>query len=543
MERGRRNAGLLRGGMLRKTKLMVFPLDFKRQPPRFFFQRFLTYARQAVFVGLSLAAVAAQASSFLVTNTAASGNGSLHDAIQAANVASGASSISFDIPGSGPQTIAGSLPNVSASVSIDGTTQPGYAGAPLIEIQAGLTIQGSHCQVRGLALGSSNGALGLLIQSPGGSNTVTACFIGTGLYGTNFLNLSSAAIHIKSSSGNQIGATNAALRNLLWGGSNSAAITIDGFNSAGNVIEGNWIGVDISGTKRLPGAVEYGIDLEDSSSNAIGAPVPGAGNVIDGATSDGIILNGSGCTFDTIQGNFIGTDPSGKIGWGNQTGILLDYGASNLIGGATLLARNIISSNSLSGIDVWGDFSPPQGGGNLVQGNFVGTDVTGTKALPNGGIAIFVSSSVWNLIGGAEPGQGNVLSGNGGPGVYFNGNSNTLAGNIIGLDVSGEVALGNGGNGVTLGGGGNEIGGLTEGAGNIISANQVYGIYEYGGGSNTIQGNFIGVDATGQFGIGNTYDGISLDGVNSILIGGTNAGAGNVIAGNGTEGICIGRYA
>jgi RHS repeat-associated protein len=500
---------------------------------------------RALVAAWALCIGATHGATFVVTNTASSGAGSLSQAIQSANNSAGANTISFNLPGTGPQTISGQVPTLTGTMTIDGTTQPGYAGMPLINIAAGITVSGSQCQLLALSAGGSNGTTGIQINGPGGSNVVRGCFIGTGPYGTNSLGLTGSGVSIGSSSGNQIGGVGSTARNLVWAGSNAMGITIGGSGAQSNVIQGNWIGVDVTGTNRMPGSVGQGIVIQANANNIIGGATAGAGNVVVGSSSYAIYLSGSSCVGNVIQGNRVGTDPGGTLGLGNGLyGIQLDQGASsNTIGGTTALAGNVISSNAFSGINVWGNFSPPEGGNNIVQGNFIGTDVTGTRAIPNGGAAIFIDSSVGNLIGGSASGSGNLLSGNLGTGLLIYGDSNIVQGNIIGLNVSGTGELPNGGDGIFLGYRGNQIGGGTPGSGNIVSANQTYGIYDYGGISNHFQGNFIGTDITGQMAMGNTYDGISLDSTSWDLIGGTNSNQGNLISGNGTEGICIGRYA
>src|SRR5439155_27304515 len=110
------------------------------------------------------------------------------------------------------------------------------------------------------------------------------------------------------------------------------------------------------------------------------------------------------------------------------------------------------------------------GGSHLVEGNYIGTDVTGTKALGNG-YGIFMGA-VGTTIGGAASGEGNLISGNQLVGVYMSGGvQNAVQGNTIGTDVTGTKALGNGADGVVAQVESNDIiGGATSGAGNLISA-------------------------------------------------------------------------
>src|SRR5262249_17799157 len=150
------------------------------------------------------------------------------------------------------------------------------------------------------------------------------------------------------------------------------------------------------------------------------------GNVISGNSAAGIdIFLGSG---NTIQGNRIGTDAAGAVALPNVIGILVGAGA-NTIGGATAGAGNVISGNSTSGILL-------SSGGNLVQGNYIGTDASGTAALGNfNGI---VASASNNTIGGTAAGAGNIISGNRNDGVLVMGLGIVIQGNYIGTDVSGS---------------------------------------------------------------------------------------------------------
>ena len=184
-------------------------------------------------------------------------------------------------------------------------------------------------------------------------------------------------------------------------------------------------------------------------------PGTGAGNVISGNTGDGVDINGSGTTGNVVAGNLIGTDVTGDVALGNaSSGVYIATSASdNIIGGTTASARNIISANEYSGVEIFG------ANDNLVEGDYIGTDITGTVALGNnqgsgtfgfadGGVAIEAGTAS-NTIGGltATPGNGagNLVSGNTFAGVllYGAGSNNLVVGNLIGTDVTGTVALGN----------------------------------------------------------------------------------------------------
>jgi hypothetical protein len=248
----------------------------------------------------------------------------------------------------------------------------------------------------------------------------------------------------------------------------------------------------------------------------------------------------SGVAGMTIEGNFIGTDPAGAVPHGNTDfGIQVNNGASSItIGGTTPAARNLISGNGMQGINFG---SGGNGGtGHLVQGNLIGTDASGGNALTANQTGIQVSSSMNVTIGGTTAAARNVVSGNGGYGIRLNSGTNLVAsGNFIGTDVTGMGPLGNVNYGILADANGATIGGSAPGAGNVISANAIDGISISGGVTGVvIQGNLIGIDATGTFALGNQNRGISVFGSNAT-IGGTGPGEGNVVAHSGVGGIVV----
>jgi len=246
---------------------------------------------------------------------------------------------------------------------------------------------------------------------------------------------------------------------------------------------------------------------------------------------------------NVIQGNFIGTDPTGTLSrgngsGGNRRGGLWVKSSGNLIGGPYATNRNVMSANVGAGLYLQDCSS------NTVQGNYIGTSVSGAAALGNTINGIDTSSTVGNQIGGSSAGLRNIISGNGGSGVYLATGStgNQVQGNYIGTDATGSLAIPNTGDGVTaLSVGGNTIGGTDAGAGNLISGNGQGGVALKGAGSdnNLFQGNFIGTSASGLVALGNTLSGITISGGNSNWIGGAATSARNVISANKLAGILI----
>jgi hypothetical protein len=337
-------------------------------------------------------------SSFLVTNTADSGPGSLRQAVLDSNAGtSGTNTIDFAIPGQGVQTTAPltALPAITGPVLIDGFSQPGYAGTPLIQVDGsqagggdGLTITGSDVTVRGLDI-------------------------------NNF--------------------------------SQGSGIDITGTSATDNWIYGCFVGTDPSGTEAAPNNVGVEIDA-GASRNVIGSRSEGHNdevNLISGNSANGVgILNGS--NSNVITGNRIGTDVTGSIALANgESGVQVQDAGENTVGGPASGARNLISGNGGNGVSILGLHSV----GEIVQGNLIGTDITGTKALGNTGSGIYVGNlgsagdaATEVTIGGTGPGDGNVISANQNHGIWISGARTTgivLEENRIGTDIAGTEFLAN----------------------------------------------------------------------------------------------------
>ena len=306
--------------------------------------------------------------------------------------------------------------------------------------------------------------------------------------------------------------------NIQWG----VSIVLSGA-SAGKLqtaIEGNDIGLDVSGTIAIGNGLG-GIVVNNLSNTLIGQTIggtsPGAGNVISGNSSVGVELIGpqfgvSG-TNNVIEGNLIGLNTSEAVvnlsdgGSGNETGILVENSPNNVIGGTTESARNIISGNSQSGVQI----SQLDSTGNQVEGNFVGTNFAGTEfpgdsseLKPAQSVGVLINGASSNTVGGITAGSLNLISGddvgieitglkqsNG----QFLGSGNLVAGNRIGTDVSGTQPVSNLDLGVYI----NNAQGNVIGPGNDIAANGVAGVEILAEGStgNLIAGNTIGLAVNG----------------------------------------------
>jgi hypothetical protein len=441
-------------------------------------------------------------SAYVVTTTADGGPGSLRDAINQINAdttgqylgSQGVDEIDFDLTAAsdtgggfnsatGIATIAplSQLPTITNAVLIDGYTQAGAQVNTLL----------GPC-----ALGSTDSTLN---PQNYGDNAVLKIELDGANAGTSF--------------GVVLDTSNITVQGLVI--NRFAAVGLLVYDVGSDIIQGNFLGTDVTGTQALGNG---GADIDDHFVNnvTIGGTTPAARNIISAALNDypvapdnsggeGIMLFGR----DTVvQGNFIGTDRTGRIALGNATAGINQYDdGGNLIGGSVAGAGNVISGNVVFGVG--GDDG---GAPDVYQGNFIGTDVTGTQALgnglapsaPAGGV---VAAGTSFVIGG--PGAGNLISGNS-DGIEITSSGTLIQGNYIGTDVTGTQALSNGmgirsGIGPYLGGYAGigpstdcTIGGTVPGAGNLISGNANAAVYL--GGSTTgdsILGNSIHDNGTG----------------------------------------------
>jgi CSLREA domain-containing protein len=349
---------------------------------------------------------------------------SLRGAINRANATSVPDTVAFSIPGSGFKTLvpATPLPALTGPQTfIDGNSQPGYNGLPLIVLSGaqipapalanGLHITTSGCRIRGLTLYGWENAI-KISSAQGVNNLIEGCLIGTDVLGRSVpssTNNTGVAI-TGSAQNNTIGGTTAAQRNVISANRTQGVLIADQGTTL-NKIWGNYIGTDRYGNAL--GEMEQrngvGVALQsNASNNAIGGD-SGAGNLISGNRISGVHLHTA--NSNGIYGNRIGTDATGLKaignglsggGLGSGAGIYLQFSESCSIGGS-IGERNIISGHTSNGILI-------AGSNNTVASNYIGVDATGTKALGNlNGIAL-LNGCTNNVFGG--PGTGNVISGN-----------------------------------------------------------------------------------------------------------------------------------
>jgi parallel beta-helix repeat protein len=506
---------------------------------------------QARVGGNDIGAFESELNRFFITNDFDGGLGSIRQAILDANSYVGADLVLVSIPGLGAQSIvlSSALPVITEQVTIDGTTQPGFAGVPLIELSgesAGLAANGfefgpgsDSSTLRGFVI---NRFEANAVQVEASGVTIVGNYLGTdatGLVGRgNFGNGINLVPGVAN--GTIIGGPSATDRNVISGNGSNGIFSWD---VIGTTIQGNYIGIDALGITSIPNHFQ-GIALLGGSDANVGGSAPGEGNVISGGTTTpGVLVEGA--TGTLIRGNRIGTSADGLAAVGNNIGIyvlenfLSGIGAvGTIIGGTTDEERNLISGNH-TGIYVAGDANS----NTQVLGNWIGVDVSGQTSLPNA-TGIQVDAGTTMLIGGpttlAGTQAGNLISGNAQYGILLNGGSGTVvAGNMIGLANDGNAALGNG-TGIFGNTAADDvlIGGIVDGARNVVSGNSNGLVFHVVSGG-LIQGNYIGLNRTGDQAAGNTV-GIELSvGAQDFFVGGVSIEARNIVSGNSSFGIAI----
>ena len=380
-----------------------------------------------LFLMLGVPASAALLTVFTTNDT---GLGSFRQALVDANVSPGGDVINFQLPGPGPYIIqpATQWPEVRSPIVIDGRTQPGFSNKPIVELNGslltpanfGLHLAGGNSILQGLVLnGFPNDAV---FVSGAGGTVIRGNFIGTDREGASAVP-NGGGIYLASTN-HLVGGTNANDRNII-SGNRSSAVLLAG---AGNRVQGNFIGTDWTGKRALPNPF-LSVYVLGSSNNLVGGPALEMRNVIAG----GSWLSGG--TSNVIQGNLIGTDFTGTASLGgNGTWLYIWNGAS----------RNVVAGNVLSGGAGNGIFLDRAGPENVIQGNIIGADITGTNALPNGEHGILVREASGQVIGGTAAGQGNLITFNTRTGVgiesgFQPATNNSVRGNRI--FANGQIAI------------------------------------------------------------------------------------------------------
>jgi hypothetical protein len=437
-------------------------------------------------------------STFLVTTTDDSGPGSLREAIRSADSLPGANTIAFDVGKGGTQTITplSPLPAVTRPVVIDGTTQPGHTDGPLIVLDGsnpkagpdGLVLLADHVTMKGLVV-------------------------------TKFTN---GVVVVGSE--NVIGEANTKTSNLFAGNRNAGVLIAgDGNQMMGNSMLFNGTVADVDG---------FGVFVDGGSMNII------AGNLMSLNAFSGVAIvssSGKSPVGNVVEDNLIGTDVTGSVALPNSQGVIILDGSLNTV------SKNLVSGNTFIGVLVFGT-SPTSAIENMVEDNFIGTNLTGTTVLPNETGVVLKGASL-NTV------RGNLISGNRRFGVALVGDThngpsgNVLQANLIGTNFAGGAALGNGNGVVILNGSDNIVGGDTPDAGNLISGNEACGVAIVGTAANyatgnRVQGNLIGSNLSGTVALANEFGVLVIDSSQN-LVGGTTDRARNIISGNTEFGVVL----
>ena len=291
---------------------------------------------------------------------------------------------------------------------------------------------------------SGNGAVGVHVLTAGTSgNQILGNFIGTNSSGTAALGNRIGVLIEAGSTNTTVGGLVAGDLNLI-SGNLFDGVAIDG--STNNTIVGNHIGTDLAGNLAIAPAAttEAGVRIDaGSSGNVVGGTTAAAQNQIAGLGGTGVFLRGTGTTGNTVDGNLIGLNAAGLAALPNVgNGVSIVGGASsNTIGGIGSASRNVISGNKVHGIAL----ADPATVGNLIQGNFIGTNLGGTGAIANGVDGVLIYQALNTSIGGTTAAAGNTIAFNGSSGVAVlsgTGNSirqNAIFGNaLIGIDLGGD---------------------------------------------------------------------------------------------------------
>lgn len=440
---------------------------------------------------------------------------------------------------------------VGISVFGEGNNVIGGVSAEDRNIISGNTDIGIH------VAGSATGTAGIrIIGNYIGTDVTGMIAIGNGLTKTGN---AGQGIRISAGTGIIVGGPGAE-GNVISG--NRIGVMID---AGGNYVVGNKIGTTADGAASL-GNIEA-IEVFGAN-NVIGGDLPGGGdeilgNVIAASVGDpaagifGAGVHVIGATGTRIQGNRIGTDPTGILAMPNQSdGVSLNGASNSLVGGTTAPARNLISGNNGDGVFI-GTTLASGANNNVIEGNYIGVDATGAEAMSNGARGVHIdSNATGNIIGGDALGSRNVISGNNLDGVIIalaGATGNVVKGNFIGTDVTGMVDVGNGRNGILILRASNNVIGETSGTSfvrNLISGNGRDGVRIDGtngtASGNVVAGNLIGTDAEGNGRIQNDLSGVYIVNAASNIVGGAFTEPpdhlnflGNTISGNADNGVKI----
>jgi hypothetical protein len=444
----------------------------------------------------------------------------------------------------------GPLPAITETITIDGTPFGQTSGGVFIHlnstaaadavngflVQDGATTKGTNSIIRNLQITDDSGTKFFNAIPTEFGIKITAAAGGFNLQNVSINNIDGDAVDIINSPNNIIGgagAIQAALLGTFTAPNNGIGVHITGAAATGNLVQ----------QATIDGGARDGILIDGGSGNNIiggftSSPV-NSGNIIIRNDGNGVHLVGS--SNNRIQRNNIGNDGSATAKPNAVNGILIEQGsANNIIGGNDLTAGNIISGNTENGLYI----KDPTSSGNAIQSNLIGISPSSTTtAMPNSGNGILVENAANTQVGSTTT-AANYISGNNLNGVLITGASSAgtvVVNNRIGVTGASLVTtaldtkLGNVQDGIQLNGVSNvTVGGSGTNAPNIVGANR-YGINIVGSTNVTVKGNQLGVNklASGVYpALGNLQDGVLVDNSTNVLIGGTQSLEGNKIDGN-----------
>jgi len=389
----------------------------------------------------------------------------------------------------------------------------GVVGSP----RDGVVVSGSGNVLNGVAIRGS-GRHGVLIAG-GTANQVQSGSVGAAAEETGCVaGNTGSGIYITG------GAEDSVATGNLIGCSSRDGITIDGAHHSH--VFANFIGVSPSGVRL---ANDYGVAIFGAATgNDIGPLGEAGANVISGNTNAGVYVVGAGTSGNTVIGNLIGLKAGGLAASGNGgAGVQMGAGASG-----NFIRGNTISGNSREGVVI-------EAASTVVAGNHIGTDGPGIAAIPNGLEGVVLQSGATNAtIGGTSAVDRNTISGNTNAGVVIRDadtKNNVVEGNTIGLDATGSTRLGNGQAGVAIfDGTGNRVGGDSDAITQFISGNTREGVYvENASGTIIGRSNAIGTGSNLSSAIGNTREGVLVKNSSNVVA------RPGLVAGNGLAGMAL----
>jgi parallel beta-helix repeat protein len=469
----------------------------------------------------------------------------------------GVESAIFMIAGAGPHIInlVSALPNItSADTALDGSTQSGAsctannrilkvgldgtsAGATI----SGITVDAANVTIRGLAMGKFTDA-GITGTANADNFKLTCSNIGLAVDGVTAAMNGTHGVYIKAGATNlTIGGSSDNDRNIIANNYRDG-VRLEGVTNA--IIERNYLGLTASGTTARSNNQE-GSSYAGLSVNAASNTIAIRNNVISGNdmttgvppvvnVSTGIRLEAATAATAnkniTIVGNLIGTTPAGTTALANSGyGIYIKYSTDITVGGTTVADRNIISGNGKDAINT------RIGTARLsILGNYIGTDINGSVAIPNTDNGIFLADSSTVTIGNSTSAGRNIISANKLSGIRNSTSTGTvIAGNYVGLDITGKLNLGNTLHGIYVQNSANvKVGGSALVDRNVVAANKTIGIFITGATSNTrIENNLVGLATDGDTAMGNTQAGIELSGTSGAVV------HNNIVSANKTRGV------